>query len=127
MSRNDYRAIRRAKAVQEFGGKCVRCESTDRLQFDHVNPATKKYRVRDLWHSRAKYLEEAPKLQLLCYGCHKAKTAIEQTKPLVHGTVNAYNRKGCRCDECRNVMKELRAYYRALLKQGKGRPVPNER
>lgn len=116
MSRHDYRARRRAKAVQEFGGKCVSCGNDDRLQFDHVNPATKKYRVRDLWHSQAKYLEEAPKLQLLCYTCHKTKTISEQTKPLVHGTTNAYNRKGCRCQVCRDFMNQRNRKYREARK-----------
>ncbi len=117
MNNSERRRNQRTKAIQEFGGKCVSCQSDDRLQFDHVNPATKKYRVRDLWNSKSKWLEEAPKLQLLCYKCHKAKTIQEQTKPLIHATTNAYNRKGCRCRVCRDFMNQRNRKYREARKQ----------
>lgn len=111
----DYRRIRRAKAVAEFGGKCVKCGSDDRLQFDHINPATKLYRVVELWDSSRKWAIERDKLQLLCYTCHRAKTISEQTKPLEHGTINAYNRKGCRCRPCTDYAVSRAKQYK---KQG---------
>lgn len=38
--------------------------------------------------------------------------AAAQKKPLVHGTVNGYRKKRCRCDECRAANAKDRAEYR---------------
>ena len=34
-------AARKAKAVAFLGGKCMRCDRTKDLQFDHIDPKTK--------------------------------------------------------------------------------------
>lgn len=112
----DYKIKARARAVEELGGQCNYCGSTERLEFDHVDPATKKYRARALWDSRKKYAEEKPKLQLLCHPCHKKKSADEMRKPLVHGTRNAYERKKCRCDLCRAWASANQKAYREKKK-----------
>jgi len=82
-------------------GPCAQCGSTDRLEVDHIDPSTKV--SHRLWSfSLRRRKAELAKCQVLCYKCHKKKTAAEQTKPLVHGTLNAYKKKRCRCQECRD-------------------------
>lgn len=42
--------------------------------------------------------------------------------PVAHGTANAYNNHGCRCQDCRNANA---AYHRAWRKRVRAAPVPN--
>lgn len=69
-------------ALALLGGKCVRCASTDQLQFDHIDPATKSFTICDKLAgvAKAKLVVELAKCQLLCFECHKQKTAIEPRK-----------------------------------------------
>jgi 5-methylcytosine-specific restriction endonuclease McrA len=34
------RKVRRARLIELLGGQCVRCGSTDELEFDHIDPET---------------------------------------------------------------------------------------
>jgi hypothetical protein len=36
---------RRARLIEMLGSKCVRCGVTERLEFDHVDPETKRFVV----------------------------------------------------------------------------------
>lgn len=93
-------------------GPCVKCGSTTELEADHVDPALKiSHRIWSF--SPAKRHAELAKCQVLCYECHKKKTAVEQTKPLVHGTYNAYNQKGCRCATCKDWNRDRMRDWRA--------------
>lgn len=92
-----------------LGNKCTHCSSTKQLQFDHINPDTKSFRIS---HARSVSLkrleEEIKKCQLLCINCHKKKTKEEYSKKLkVHGTVYGYHR-GCRCIFCSNAKRKSR-------------------
>ena len=78
----DRRRSRRLLLILWMGGCCVSCDETDpaQLEFDHIDPATKRTTVSALldtgtWES---ILAEAAKCQLLCVGCHKLKTARER-------------------------------------------------
>jgi hypothetical protein len=90
-----------ARRREWFEGKaCAKCGSTDRLEAHHRNPAEKLCNPRNLWgmsaHSPFRVAELA-KLDPLCRACH-----IDLSRaPVRHATWSAYNRKGCRCDECR--------------------------
>ena len=67
----ERREANRDFLISHLGGKCVKCESTDRLEFDHINPNDKSFNVQgSLGSSLERLLEEAKKCQLLCYGCH---------------------------------------------------------
>ena len=67
---------RRAEAVAAFGGRCRQCGSVERLQFDHIDPATKT--TNAIWAmGKAKREAELAKCQLLCAACHAAKTRAE--------------------------------------------------
>lgn len=85
-------------------GPCARCASWLFLEADHIDRISKEIEAAGLWslaEDNPRRIAELSKIQVLCYECHKAKSAAEATKPLVHGTGNAYQKKRCRCDICR--------------------------
>ena len=121
--RASYRKKRRdmlkKRAIEFLGGKCVKCETEERLEFDHIDPATKCFsiaaRIGCKWEDT---LVELRKCQLLCYDCHREKTATQHKeiynrlvlkgvavgrprKTYEHGMVQKYKRDKCRCDYCR--------------------------
>lgn len=74
-----YHRHRYAEAMRRFkdylGGKCVRCGSADRLEFDHVDPETKLFSIARKWKLPfGEIKEELDKCQLLCHECHLDKT-----------------------------------------------------
>ncbi len=77
-SMNDYMkrrwGKRRAAAVASLGGKCVICGTTDKLEFDHIDPTTKVASIaRASSFSLVRFDAEVAKCQLLCVDHHKAK------------------------------------------------------
>jgi len=91
-------AKRRAEFMQ--GKSCIRCGSVERLEIDHVDPATKvDHRVWS-W-SKERREAELAKCQVLCHACHAEKTARETWGPREHGRISMYSYHGCRCAECR--------------------------
>lgn len=58
--------------------KCAHCGATDNLEFDHIDPATKSFAIGNQVGRSWKQVEaEVRKCQLLCYACHKLKSARE--------------------------------------------------
>jgi hypothetical protein len=94
----DWIAARRAAALA--GKSCAWCGSTERLEFDHVDPSLKVDHKVWSW-SPARRAAELEKCRILCHSCHHERTRQQFSKALVHGTLNAYKKKGCRCAECR--------------------------
>jgi 5-methylcytosine-specific restriction endonuclease McrA len=77
------------KLQQELGGQCVKCGITDYrlLDFDHIDPMTKKMNISTKLHLPWEVLlVEIKKCQLLCPNCHRLKT-LEQKE------YNSYVRK----------------------------------
>ena len=67
---------RKQNAVDHLGGKCVRCSSTDFLEFDHIDPSTKIMTIaRASSRNEIFFWEEVNKCQLLCVPCHLEKSA----------------------------------------------------
>lgn len=70
---------RRRCLIEMLGGCCVHCGTTESLEFDHIDPATKSFDIsrRPLspWKS---LVREAQKCQLLCRPCHieRSRTQI---------------------------------------------------
>lgn len=94
-------AERRAAWIEAAGGRCVKCGGTERLEVDHIDPASKEIEIAALWMRRVETRErELAKCQLLCRACHHAKNAMEQ--PPRHGLRGW--RRGCRCLTCRAAM-----------------------
>jgi 5-methylcytosine-specific restriction endonuclease McrA len=40
-----WRAARRAELIEMLGGRCVRCGAVEDLEFDHIDPTTKRFAV----------------------------------------------------------------------------------
>lgn len=132
MSSNDYMneymkkrwELRRKIAIGFLGGFCVDCGSTNDLEFDHVNPATKSFTIAQASSfSEERFWNEVEKCQLLCKKCHVLKTITESGKTVAkgtHGTISSY--RYCRCDSCRAAKREHNKKYR-LKRQAKIIPL----
>lgn len=95
---------RRREAVAHFGGQCVRCGSTEQLEFDHVERALKRGEIAKLLsQGENRYLGELVKCQLLCKPCHIEKTRSEMTVGHGGGKTGI---SGCKCDPCRMKWNE---------------------
>jgi 5-methylcytosine-specific restriction endonuclease McrA len=95
------RETRMNEALNFLGAKCTRCGSSEKLEFDHIDPQSKLSNVTTLLHGRAdKFWAEVRKCQLLCTDCHNDKSILELgNKKAEHGSSSMY-RKGCRCRAC---------------------------
>lgn len=92
---------RRQEAIENLGGKCVACGTTENLELDHIDPSTKSFPISKLWSiSKAKFLEELAKCQLLCNSCHIIKSKQDNKKPITHGKYWATYKHKCICEEC---------------------------
>lgn len=122
----DYYNKRKAYYLNILGGKCIKCGSTEDLQFDHIQP-----RERDrkncitslLKSSNEKILKELEKCQVLCKGCHLIKSTQEGSfinpwnkGKWSHGTSAAYMEQKCRCLEC----KKAYSTYKSLRRKERG-------
>lgn len=116
---------RRGKAITLFGGKCGKCGSKERLEFDHIDPRTKSFKSRRMFSVSAKRLaDELKKCQLLCYECHKLKTASDRLKyprifgrpkiplEMAHGKIGTYCNRRCRCSLCTEAQRIYVTNYR---------------
>lgn len=96
--------------------KGSRDESGNKIKFelDHINPEEKSYNISDKIKSYPwdEVLLELEKCQLLCYPCHKRKTA--PLKGMNHGTT--MYRTGCRCEICKAGNRELQRVFRERKK-----------
>ena len=105
----EWLAKRRQAWIKEHG-PCVICNSTDRMEVDHIDPTLKKLNPSKLWSlssSNPVRIAELEKCQVLCYTCHKAKTKKQFTVE-DHG-LNRYERHGCRCDVCKAAKSKKNA------------------
>lgn len=67
---------RKRNALDFLGGKCVRCEATEMLDFDHIEPSSKIMTIaRASSRSESFFWNEVKKCQLLCVPCHLIKSA----------------------------------------------------
>lgn len=109
-------AKRRQDWIDSQGGCCAKCGSVDRLEVDHIDRSTKKYRPADIWSRSAKVREEElAKCQVLCYDHHLEKSISEgpEWKGVAeHGTHSMYA-QGCRCADCKSAHTALAKEYRA--------------
>jgi hypothetical protein len=112
---------RRIEAIKQLGGKCVKCGTTNNLQLDHINPATKSFSISRMWSiNEEKFLEELDKCQLLCQKCHNKKTIKEKGHTLtkginIHGTLASY--RYCKCDKCKKAKSNYNKEYKRKHKR----------
>jgi hypothetical protein len=73
------RTQRRDMLTALLGGKCITCDATRGLEFDHVNPSTKAFKISaGLLRSLDELLAEIKKCVLRCNPCHDVKTQEER-------------------------------------------------
>ncbi len=113
------RDLKREFAINYLGGVCNKCGSSEKLEFDHIDRSTVKYRIAVMYEwSNAKIMEELNKCQLLCRKCHVEKTTSEDGKVRVtHGNSCMYSVYGCRCGECKKAWANRMREYRRRKKQ----------
>jgi 5-methylcytosine-specific restriction endonuclease McrA len=109
---------RKALAIKLLGGKCIKCDSVEDLQFDHVKPRKKTGAgfviTKKLAGVAERKLEtEIRKCQLLCGECHSRKSIIERGYKISkgqHGTISTY--RYCKCAECRRANAEYKRKWK---------------
>jgi len=73
-----YYHTRRNKIIQDLGGRCAQCGSSENLEIDHCDPSEKQFDIGNLLnHSKEEVERELSKCQLLCHDCHKKKSDEE--------------------------------------------------
>ena len=102
------------EAIKILGGKCKQCGSKKKLEFDHIDPSSKKFCLTQfLRYSKEKNKKELAKCQLLCQKCHNIKTLKEKGQVPAkgtHGTLSSY--RYCKCDICKRARRDYIRNYR---------------
>lgn len=108
---NKYKRERTARIRSDYfcGKSCVDCGSTEDLVIHHEDPSIKVNHRVFSWSS-ARRDAELEKCIVLCDSCHRKRHG---EKPLIHGTLNAYWHKKCRCAECKQACAIYMAEYKA--------------
>ncbi len=113
-----YDEDRRVRLRALLGGVCVRCGTTDDLEFDHIDPATKSFAIGVSIHRRwSDLVAEVAKCQLLCGPCHRAKTAESGDDGAVPHGGGMSGKKNCPCELCKARMAE---YMRSYMQSYRG-------
>ena len=114
-----YKAKRRLGYIEYLGGKCVQCNSTENLEFDHIDPKTMSFRIAsNIGRKDDVVKKELAKCQLLCKTCHRKKSNNELKnrvfiyKPIVHGKISTYTIQKCRCDKCKQGWRIYKRDYK---------------
>ena len=107
------RADRRQRLIALLGGTCARCPASEDLDFDHKDPATKKFNLsgRSLDKPWAVLLEEARKCQLLCRLHHHEKTLENGDGNAVDHGGGVSGKKNCPCQPCKHKKAEYMKAY----------------
>lgn len=97
------------------------CGSDKELDFDHIDPKTKKFNVSQIYtHGLNILTAELDKCQLLCRDCHIEKTIKERLKgESSHGRYTTYINHKCRCESCRLAYNKWMRVYVKNYRLGK--------
>lgn len=112
------RAARRARKrkflKKILGNKCKKCGSKSKLEFDHLNPKKKKFKISKYIDLDVNSLiDEIKGCQLLCKKCHHDKTLKTNEYSFArHGTITKFKRDKCRCSKCKAAYE----YYQLKTK-----------
>jgi hypothetical protein len=105
---------RRDAAIAALGGRCVECGTTELLQLDHIDPATKSFNLNRQWAAaESRFWAEVAKCQPLCKQHHEKKSARERS--VEHGG-GAAGKRRCKCDRCRAQKAAHNRQYKAARK-----------
>ena len=111
------RQKRKKELIDMLGGKCVNCGSKNNLEFDHLEPSQKKFKISEIldW-GELNIKAETSKCQLLCKQCHHQKTLknLEYGAEAPHGSLWRYRKYKCRCDDCNDANDNYNTYRRQI-------------
>lgn len=72
------RQDRREFLYENLGNSCSVCGSTEKLEFDHINPAFKSGRNSFLSMGIDTIRSQLDNIQVLCHKCHKEKSTSQK-------------------------------------------------
>lgn len=102
----EFQRLRVAKIRNEWlleNGPCIKCQSSDSLEVDHIDRNQKVSHRIWSWSKDRREMELA-KCQVLCHKCHWEKTKLDLGHGTInHGTLTAYNVYACRCVPCKII------------------------
>jgi hypothetical protein len=106
---------RRAAAIEQLGGQCVDCDTTENLELDHDDASKKTFdfgKALSGW-SEARIQAELTKAVLRCKSCHLVKSILMgDIKTVSHGGGKA-GKRNCKCAPCKARRAEyMREYNR---------------
>lgn len=110
----DYFQEWKKKILARLGTECAQCSSKENLEIDHIKEEDKSFNICGKWtyfyneenkERQEELTTELAKCQLLCYECHKAKSAaytskINLAKGFTHGTNYGWMKMKCGCELC---------------------------
>ncbi len=107
-------ARRKQEALNQLGGHCAKCGSTEDLEIDHIDHNKKTMHVnRMTMVSEERFQSELKLCQILCRTCHEEKTIADSGNQRAkgnHGTLSSY--RYCRCNLCRAANAKWSREYR---------------
>lgn len=118
MKKRYYR--RRAAAIEQLGGRCVDCGSTENLQFDHVDRLTKSFDLAKAFAgwSDERIQAELVKCVLRCKPHHDEKSRRVSDLPQVDHGGGKTGKKNCYCDKCAPLKRAYNTRRKREMKQG---------
>lgn len=101
----DYFQKWRQETIAYLGGHCIKCNTTEDLEFDHIDESTKLFGISAKWSIKDKVLLQAEidKCQLLCKKHHAEKTipyVSNYMSGITHGTFYGWTKAKCKCEIC---------------------------
>lgn len=93
---------RRNQAIENLGGRCVRCGSIENLELDHIVASDKSYEIGKILGggSEARVQAELTKCQVLCHDCHVQKSHEDGDTSYVEHGGGLTGKRNCRCELC---------------------------
>ena len=64
--------------LENVGDCCTVCGSTERLEFDHLNPSLKRGRISFRANGIERLKQEVDNIQTLCHDCHVKKSTAQK-------------------------------------------------
>jgi hypothetical protein len=92
---------------------CAVCGTTSNLELDHIDSASKVSHKIWTW-TQSRRDEELAKCQVLCKKHHQEKSAAGRQHTR-HGTDLMWRKHGCRCDLCKEYVRQSKRASRARI------------
>ena len=99
------------KAKYLDGKRCFFCGSDREIEIHHIDPGEKESHKIWSW-SEERIENELKKCIFICCDCHSKLHALARRIPLIHGTLNGYDKYKCRCALCRAKKQYHRVKHR---------------